>query len=245
MKLTVTEPAGAARKSEPVCGGVPLPWGVYKKDQAFSLHDGGREVPAQVLPLVVDEKGFLRWVLVDAQVDLAAKGRKELTLRAAKGSAKPASALKLAEAGGGVTIDTGKVKLSISKSAPFGLFSKVEAGGKALVSGGEVSYTEGGKTYRASAPKSVEVEYSGPMRATVCVRGGFDGDSKSKLLYIARVTAWAGRSDVHVKYSLSSSNPDHYCYRQIQESAIRMKLAAAPADTRGGADGLSAGGVSV
>ncbi len=245
VKLTVAEPVGAARKSAPICGGVPLPWGVYGKDQPFSLYDGGREIPAQIVPLVVDEKGFLRWVLVDAQVDLAARGKKPLTLRATKSSAKPPIALKLSEAGGGVTIDTGKVKLSVSKSAPFSLFSKVEAGGKSLVSGGEISYTEGGKTYRASAPKSVEVEYSGPMRATVCVRGGFDGDSKSKLLYIARVTAWAGRSDVHVKYSLSSSNPDHYCYRKIQESAIRMKLAAAPPDASGGADGLSAGGVSV
>ena len=243
VKLTVREPAGAARKSAPASGGVPLPWGVFKKDQVFSLHDGGRAVPAQITPLVVDEKGFLRWVLVDTQVDLAAKGTKELTLRATPGSAAPASPLKVSEAGGGVIIDTGKIKLAIDKSAPFGLFAKVEAGGKAVVTGGEASYTEGGKTYKASAPESIEVEYSGPMRATVCVRGRFDGDEKSKLLYVARVTAWAGRSDVHVKYSLSSSNPDHYCYRKITDSTIRLNLDGGPADATGGADGVAAGGV--
>ncbi|MFW6107704.1 MAG: hypothetical protein ACOC70_00760, partial [bacterium] len=45
LEITVKEPSGIARKAEPVSGGVPLPWGVYKEDQSFALYDGGKAVP--------------------------------------------------------------------------------------------------------------------------------------------------------------------------------------------------------
>jgi hypothetical protein len=227
-----------ARKSEPAWGGVPLPAGEFKKDQEFTLSSGGAAVPAQVLPLVVDEKGFVRWVLVDTQVDLAAKGKKELVLTAGKSSAKPQMAVKVTESADGVTVDTGRVKFSISKSKPFCLFNSVEAGGKAVVSGGAVSYTDGfdGKKYNAAKPASVAVEYQGPMRATLCVKGRFTGDEKNAFQYVARFTAWAGLSRVHVKYSLCNSNPDHYCFRQVKDSSIVLALADELAGTIVGAD---------
>jgi hypothetical protein len=154
LKLTVEEPAGLARKAEPACGGIPLPAGLFKKDQAFAVYAGGTELPAQVLSLVVDEKGFIRWLLVDVQVDLGAKEKQELVLRAAAPAAKPASALNVADDAAGVTVDTGKVKFTVAKDKPFSLFSAVEAGGKPVVSGGEVSYTDGfdDKKYLADKP---------------------------------------------------------------------------------------------
>ncbi|MHC4915323.1 MAG: exo-rhamnogalacturonan lyase family protein, partial [Planctomycetota bacterium] len=229
VKLTVTEPAGLPRKTEPACGGVPLPAATFKKDQQFAVYSGGAELPAQVLPLVVDRDGFLRWVLVDVQVDLAAGGKKELVLRAAEPAARPASPLKVADGAAGVTVDTGKVKFTVSREKPFGLFSSVEAGGKALVSGGEVSYVDITAAERRSAgskPEQVAVEYAGPMRATVFVRGRFSGDDDTRMRYVARITAWAGRSDVHVKYSLANSNHQNYTWRHIKDSSVRLTLAA-------------------
>ncbi|MHC4915834.1 MAG: exo-rhamnogalacturonan lyase family protein, partial [Planctomycetota bacterium] len=225
VKLTVTEPAGAARKGESACGGVPLPARTFKKDQAFKIVGA----PAQVLPLVVDERGYVTWVLVDALVDLPAKGTKELTLTTGAGNTKPASTLKVDDGADGVTVDTGRIKFTVSKSKPFALFDAVELGGKKVAGGGEVSYTDAtggaGKSYKAMKPESVVVEYSGPVRVTVAAKGRFDGDEKTKMQYAARVTAWAGRSDVHVKYSLCNSNPDHYCFREIGRSSVDLKLA--------------------
>ena len=37
--------------------GVPLPWGTYKEDQKFAVLKDGKAIPAQVLPLVVDDHG--------------------------------------------------------------------------------------------------------------------------------------------------------------------------------------------
>ncbi|MGQ9663209.1 MAG: exo-rhamnogalacturonan lyase family protein [Kiritimatiellia bacterium] len=243
ISLTVEEPAGVARISEPVSGGVPLPWGQFKKDQSFALFEGSTEIPVQVLPLVVDEKGFLRWVLLDFQTTLAAREKKTFVLKTTQGQAVHPSPLKVTQRAGSVVVDTGKISFTVDGAAPFGLFSSVAlssaqgAPSKILVRGGEVTYTDAfdGKTYKADKPSQIEVEYAGPLRTTIAVKGRFVGDEQSKLQYVARITAWAGRSDVHVKYSLCNSNPDHYTYRKIKDSTIALVLATEPERVKIGA----------
>ncbi len=230
--LSVAEPAGEGRTAEPISGGIPLPKGATREGHPLCVfRPGGEPVPCQVLPLVVDPDGSLRWVLVDFQDDLAAGQTKRYTLRPGRSTARPPRPIRVTDAASGVTIDTGKVKLTMSRTAPFGLFSAVESSGRRVVSGGRASYTDGfdGKTYPAARPTSVEAEWTGPMRVTVAVKGRFVGDAASKFQYVARITAWAGRSDVHVKYSLANTNPDHYCYRSVQDSTIALKLTAPPA----------------
>jgi hypothetical protein len=240
IKLTVSEAGGVARKGEPACGGIPLPWGKFKKDQEFTVLAGGAAIPAQVIPLVVDAKGYLRWVLIDTQIDVSAKGKTELTLKTGKSSAKPAVPLKVDLAAGGVTVNTGKIKFTISKGAAFSLFTNVEVGGKKVAGGGSASYTditnkEEVKTYKAGAPTSIEVFEAGPMRATVKVMGPFDGDADTKMRYIAWITAWAGKARVHVKYILANSNPDQFSFRMIKASQVALKIAAGGNGSGGGA----------
>ncbi|MCX7591668.1 MAG: hypothetical protein N2255_08580 [Kiritimatiellae bacterium] len=228
LSITVEEARNIARVTEPVSGGLPLPEGEFPKDQPFGLFEGNREIPVQVLPLVVSEKGTLRWILVDFQTDIGPREVKTFTLKAVNPSVTPHASLRVAETHEAVIVDTGKISFSIAKDKPFTLFSHVEKGGRQVVAGGEVYYVDGfdGRKYVAGVPSTAEVEYYGPMRTTICVKGRFVGDEKNKFLYIARITAWCGRSDVHVKYSLANSNPDHYCYRRIQESAIELQIAA-------------------
>ncbi|KPK84529.1 MAG: hypothetical protein AMJ81_05310, partial [Phycisphaerae bacterium SM23_33] len=245
VRLSVTEPAGLARKGEPISGGIPLPEGMFKTGQSFALfgQDGGQR-PCQALPLVVGSDGTVRWVLVDFQDDLAAGAMNSYVLRAATPRGLPPRALKVTSGPDAVTVDTGKISFRISRADPFGLFSSVEAGGRRVVTGGRILYTDGfdGKTYAAQAPGEVKVELAGAMRATIAVKGRFKGDDQSQLQYIARITAWAGRSAVHVKYSLANSNPDHYCYRAVKQSAIELKLADAPAGVLLGASSPLAAG---
>jgi len=227
IAVTVQEPVGAARVNEPVSGGIPLPAGRFKPGHPFALFEGEKEFPLQALPLVVDEKGFLRWILLDFQADLGANEKKTFTLKDVKASAKPAKAVTVTDGADGVTIDTGAVKFTVSRAKPFALFDSVSAGGKGIVSGTEVSYVDAfdDKKYAAEKPASVVVEYRGPMRVTVCARGGFAGDEKNEFGYIARFTAWAGSSRVFVKYTLSNSVEKHYSYRQVKDSSIALKLA--------------------
>ncbi|HOX08678.1 MAG TPA: hypothetical protein PK280_19950 [Planctomycetota bacterium] len=228
VKLTVEEPAGVARKAEPACGGIPLPAATFKKDQEFKVTSGGKDLPAQVLPLVVDEKGFVRWVLIDTQLDVPAKGKAELVLTTGK-SAVPEKPLKVTSGADGASVDTGAAAFTVSKAQPFSLFSTATCGGKKVVGGGSASYTDATdkanpKTYKAAAPTTIEVFEAGPMRATLKVTGGFDGDADTKMRYIAWITAWAGQSRVQVKYILANSHPDQFTFRQIDDSRIALKL---------------------
>jgi PcRGLX-like protein central beta sandwich domain len=230
IKISVTEPSGVARKSVPVSGGIPLPLRVYKKDQVFTVtSSGGQAIAAQVLPLVVDKDGFVSWVLVDLQTDIPAKGRVELVLRAGGQKVSPPVKLQVTEGNDGVTVNTGKMVFTISKTLPFSLFSSVKVDGKNVISGGKVSYTSawGEKvTYIAAKPESVTVEYAGDLRTTICVKGKFVGDDDTDMKYISRITAWAGKKTVQVKHILANSNSKHYCYRQIKDSSITLDLSS-------------------
>ncbi len=238
VKLSVAESAGVARKAEPISGGIPLPRGVFKKDQSFSLlKKGGAEVACQVTPLVVANDGTLRWVLLDFQDDIAAGATAEYVLKAKVQAAKPATAIKIQDAADAVTVDTGRVKFTVDKQAPFGLFKSVEAGGKAVVSGGEVSYEQlqgrtgwddgakwgAAKKFKAGPPQSVKVWYSGPMRVTVEVAGRYP-DDPLKAGYKTWITAWAGKSRVLVKHKLCNSNPDSYTVIPVKRAVVELKL---------------------
>jgi len=245
--LSAEEASGVARQAEPISGGVPLPKGMFRKGQAFALlKEGGGELPCQALPLIVRKDGSLRWVLVDFQDDLAAGATNRYVLRAVAGpGAKPASPVRVTETAGAVTVDTGKITFTISRTKPFGLFSSVAVDGRPVVTGGQVRCREHftGASYTAGPPDSVEVEYRGPMRATVTVRGGFVGDARGRITYVARITAWAGASSVHLKYALCNSSEKRYCFRLIEDSTIALTLAGAPTGSILGADKPLAAGV--
>jgi PcRGLX-like protein central beta sandwich domain len=237
IPFSVREPKGIERKAEPVSGGIPLPDSLFKQGATFKLLSGGKEIPVQICPLVVNTRGYLRWMLLDFQTDLAAGETKKFVLVSGAPTVKPPAALVLKDEKDSLTVNTGRISLVISRSKPFGLFSSVSAGGKQLIKGATASYTDGfsGKRYDAGKPDSVTVEYRGPMRTTICVKGHFVGDEKSRLLYIARVTAWAGRSDVHLRYTIANSNAEHYSYRALKNSRVSLQLASKPTETLLGA----------
>ena len=239
VTLTVDEPAGVEQRSAPVTGGVPMPWGVFEADQRFVVLEGDAPVPAQVLPLIVDKQGYIRWVLVDFQTDLGPNEQKTFTLDTAEPvEDQPAGLARETE--NGVEVDTGAMRFTIDRDKPFTLFTTLSVGDATVIEGGEVSYIDSTKDELrrvARQPSSVVIDHNGPMRATVIIRAPFDDDDETKtnLTAIARITAWRGRTDVHVKYSLANSNPEHYTYRRIKESSIALGLTDGTAGTLVGA----------
>ncbi len=241
VPLTVTESAGVARKAEPVSGGVPLPRGMFRRDQAFALFAAdGKEVPCQVSPLVVETDGTLRWVLLDFQADVPAGATNAYTLRAARPSARPARPLQVADAADGITVDTGAMKFTVARGKPFGLFDSVLAGGKPVVTGGAATYVQmqGRKAWNdpaewtprqfvAGPPETLRAWYAGPMRVTVEAAGHFT-DDPLKAGYRCWITAWAGAARALVKYSLTNSNPDQYTAILVGRSALELCLEPGP-----------------
>ena len=175
IPVIVQEPAGIARVSEPVSGGISLPAGMFRPGEAnFALYEGDRQIPLQVSELVVGPKGFVRWVLLDFQLHIEANETRTLTLKTGA-TIKPGRALKVVQSEESVKVDTGRIAFEVAKNKPFGLVENVTAGGKAIVSEGQVSYIDGlaDRRYTADVPSFVGVHYAGPMRATIEVRGKF------------------------------------------------------------------------
>jgi hypothetical protein len=226
VPLTVEEPAGVARAAEPVTSGVCFPAATYRPDQPFSLYDGDVALPLQTTPLVVAARGFLRWVLLDFQVEVGAGQAKHLVLKPSPSSAKPAEAIRTTDTPDTVTINTGPLALSVSKTKPFGLFESVQLHGKpVLAAAGTLEYVEGktGARYVASAPRNITFEYSGPLRVTLRLDGAYEGPGDCRLRYITRITAWAGRTDVYVKHILANSNPERVFHANLRSAAITLK----------------------
>ncbi len=251
IPLAVEETAGVARRGEPVTSGVPLPRGAFRADQAFALFDGMAEIPLQAHPLVVDRDGSLRWVLLDFQADLAAKGTKRLVLKTQPPAVRPAVAIQVDEDDDALAVDTGALRFAIAKTRPFALFDAVRVRTDPDMRGGAVEVVEAktGLRLRAGAPKRVVLEYRGPLRVTARVEGAYEpvpgapagGGAAPRLAYITRVTAWSGRADVLVQHILANSNPEQVCHVNLAGATLAVPHGlGADAEAFLGAGGVSA-----
>jgi PcRGLX-like N-terminal RIFT barrel domain/PcRGLX-like protein central beta sandwich domain len=216
VKVTVSEPAGAARKSGPASGGVPFKKGQVKNVKDLALFDkSGKPVPAQFSLLAPYEDGSVQWALLDVLVDLPAGGKAEFVVKKGK-CAKPPKPLKITEAGGKVTVDSGAAKFVVD-TVNFRLLESVDIGGKRLAGPGAVEVvTKDGKKLSAGKPYKVSWEYRGPVRATLRLDGTFGAEF---LRYTTRLTFFAGLASVRVDHSLRNSNP------QVGDD-VRMKSAS-------------------
>jgi len=227
VPVNVAEPAGIARKAEPVSGGIALPGGMFKPGTVeLALFDEDKSIPVQVSELVVGPKGFVRWVLLDFQLDLEANETKKLLLKTGQ-PAVPHRPLKVAESPNIVRVDTGRVTFEISKTKPFSLVENVTVNEKAIVDNGRISCIDGleDKRYFAGKPNLVKLHYVGPMRVTIEVRGKFKDDKSAQLSYCTYITAWAGRSDILVRHSLINSRSDFRFFSKVKSSRIELKPA--------------------
>ena len=221
VKLTVEESAGVARAGEPVSGGVPLPLGLVKDPAALKLlGPDGKEVPAQFS--AINRWGHdqsVMWLLVQSTAAVPAKGRVVYTLQPGAATAKR-SLLKVDDGAEAVTVDTGRIRFTVSKKK-FNLIDQawVTAGGKEVQvitgdpMGGSVITLANGEVYTSTAepPKEVAVEESGPERATVMVRGLHkprDGKGAVPYLYgyLVRIRAYAGQPYLRISYALTSGH---------------------------------------
>ncbi len=269
VALSVKEPAGIARMSQPATGGVSFKPGEVKSAKDLVLLDEkGKPVPAQFTVLGKHADGSVQWVLVDVITDVAAKGETKYKLKTGGGkNPAPRKPLKITEDTGKVAFDTGALKLSVSKLT-FSLFHSVEVKGEKAVTGGSVeltncelekvqppakkgrkppppffTYKKDGKTFpcKPATPRRFKWEYQGPIRATLRVDGDYKLAGGAPLSYTARLTAWSGSSAVRVRFSVRNSNPKEGRDAFISRAALGLKLAF-PATEQGAGLDWAAGG---
>jgi hypothetical protein len=235
VPLTVEEPAGAERRLEVVSGGIPLPEGKYKDAAAFSLFDGGAEVPVQVDAMAKYPDGSLHWVLVSSPVSLPAKGKKTLTLRDTPGKAAPPNPVTVKETGDLVEVSNGLVSFSVNK-ASFNGFESVKLGGKEVFRAAKAGLVAGGKG-GPGKPISFAYAYRGPVRTTLYLKGGY-GEEKAPS-WAMSITLNAGESAIHIEHALRNAGKDA---KDVSIEAPGLRLGLAGGDLAAGPAGGSGQG---
>lgn len=117
IPIWVDEPNGVDLAAWPVTRGIPLARGVLKDPKQAALFDSaGKPVPCVSRAVAFWPDGSVKWLALDFQTPLKANAGAKLRL-AVGGKAAPApipNPLKAAEAPGNVTVDTGKLRLSLA-----------------------------------------------------------------------------------------------------------------------------------
>lgn len=223
LKISVEEPTGVPRNGWPITSGVPLAQGPLKDAAAAALFTAdGREVPLQTEALARWPDGSVRWLLLDFQVDLAAKEKKAFSLRYGSTLRRAAveEPVRVIKAETSIAVDTGPMRLKLSPQA-FRLLDAVwlDTDGDGRFSDGErvmssagagiVLRTPDGKPHQADAAKAeITVEQAGPLRACIRIEGKHAAADQTTFRYVVRVHAFRERPFVRVHYTFINDHQD-------------------------------------
>ncbi len=210
VDLTVGNTLGVARTGEPVTSGVPIPRNVGLTDlSTLRLLDGaGRCVPAQFTPLArwggaPNQAGKpVKWLLLDFQADVPVSASTTYRLVSSGGATPTFPTLTVSQNASTVSINTGVASFQISKadgslSAPH-LTAPIV--GRATGSDGTA--------YSTAGPVAVVVALSGPMRASVQVKGVYRSSGGALLLnYTSRYWFYAGQPIVRLFHTVENNTP--------------------------------------
>lgn len=236
IPLTVDESAGVGRGLEIVSGGIPLPEGKYKDTAAFSLFDGTTPVPVQVDPIVKYPDGSLHWALVSFPATLPANETRKWTLRDAPARVALPHPVQVSENGDLVEVSNGLVSFVVNKSA-FNGFESIRLGRETIFKAAKTGLAVNGQG-GPGKPTYFSYVYRGPVRTTLCIKGGFQGLAAPD--WSLTLTLNAGEQAIHIEHALRNAGKNAQDF-SVTSAQMRLGLsgiltpAAAGDSGKGGA----------
>lgn len=191
-----------------VSWGIPWPRGTVRKGQAFSLTAAdGKALPLQNWPLAYWPDGSMKWIGFATVAGPSASGAFKLARGAA---AAPAAAVKVAESGGSIDIDTGRLECRIPKQGAF-LIDSMTIEGRVVARRGRLVCTlEDRLEGFTSSIRKVTLEQTGPVRAVVKVEGVHKADTGARewLPFTVRLYFYAGLEQVRLVHTIVFDGDD-------------------------------------
>jgi hypothetical protein len=224
--------AAAELGTQPLTTGAPLPRGAALTAENFKLigPDGRTEVPLQVrVSGRWSPRGYVKWLLLDFPGRVDEKKVTTYTLQYGPGVKRMAvpKPLSITQNDDRVTVNTGPLKFSVSKSE-FSFLDSVELDGKRLIRGSRMTLTdEHGTVYEAASDPNCEVtiEESGPLRAVIAAKGWFVNAGRRVGKYTVRICAYRGEPYLRVFHTFIVTEPTKKLrYRNI---AMESRLTTA------------------
>ncbi len=234
VPLQVTETARVARRGWLASGGIPFPPGqVTRLDQVRVIGGDGLPVVAQLKPLAMWSDGSIKWLLTGVQRDLAAGAQQQLFLEygLASTASQPASPLRVREDKQAVTVSTGPLKFTVSKTRftildqawldrnQDGQFTDAER----IAGPGTFTMVFRGRRYESSRDTStyrLTIEEQGPLSVTLKATGWFrDEDGHGFGQFVARLQAFSGQASIRFLptfiYTGYPANTFHFKYEGL------------------------------
>jgi hypothetical protein len=246
VPLVLEEPAGVARQGEPMLCGVPLPKGICHDPNELCLVDErGGMVPAVFTAANRWwDDGSVKWVHVDLQRSLAAKGMATLRLRLAEAQPAPPAGLEVEETGSSITVTTGPLRFRVRKRG-FNLLDQVwlDESGRGAFDDEHAMLADrprgfrvrdGQRTAWASADPDcrVEVEERNALRVVIRAEGRHRAEDGSPLTdFITRIIAYRGKPYVRVSHVFLVRQGESMAeYLPVQDVALVLPLRLEPGD---------------
>ena len=172
--IIVREHHGIARASEPVRIGVPIARGALTDATQATLTDpADQALPAQFRPLAHWPDGSIKWLLVDALVQMDAGREQRLRLR--RGSSPSCSDIEVRDAGDRWRIDTGSAVFEVPRSGGD-RFASVEIDGAACLDARGMVVRARGAAGKPLIVRLLDarIEEQGAVRVTVLCKGSLE-----------------------------------------------------------------------
>ncbi len=247
IALSVEERSGVTRDGDVVTAGVPFPVGALADASHLQVLDGyGEPVPTQCSVMSRWWKpahdDSVRWLRVSFPATVPANGRADYVL-VRMHTARPSSegGVRVTETDQAITIATGAATFEIPRRGPRLIARAALDGGAPLIDGDgatlaltagawpEQGVEAGAHLYGIVA--SAAVEERGPVRAVVCLRGGFwmtDADNEAPWCprFSVRLTFFVDSPEVRIVAVLENSRleDDIYC-APVEDLSIEIGVA--------------------
>lgn len=250
VPLRIVNPAGVdLDRMFPVTSGVPFAKGVLGSDRHLRLLDAqGREVPLQTETLGRWPDGSVKWALLDFQAEGSKVGQYRLEYGSEVSRQNFPSSLEVTANEGEIRVATGPLRFTVDKRR-FGLLSSLTVGDQAVISATDPSLLEltgadGTRYTSLQAPKEVEVEEAGPLRATVRVSGHYRAaDGRRLFAYTVRLHAYAGQRFVRIEHTWGGDFGEAEEFTEfVSIRALRLRLPLVAAATSAGRRWVLGGG---
>lgn len=190
--------------------GVPWPRGVVGKGDRFVLSSNGKPMPVQSWPLAYWPDGSIKFTGLATVV--AAGDASPVTLRVGQGT--PAGDVRVTKSTGSVIVETGVLRCSIPTSGS-NIVESMSIGGKEIAVNGQLVciLQHGSQAEFDEAPprerfvstiKKVDVEQSGPVRATIRIEGMHKGTKTARewLPFSVRLYFYTGLTSVRLVHTI-------------------------------------------
>lgn len=225
IKMIIENAGDVKRKAWPITQGIPFAEGELERGVPVRIVDSdGQPLPTQSTCIATwsKELKYVKWLLVDFQCDLLPGQTKEVFLECGEGiqAPQPSQAVTVTRREKRIRLDTGVLRLEIRTGSPdflAGCYVKTDDGWRDVFRGepGPHLYMIGvdGEiydSYTAAPTPSIIVEDTGPMRASVCIKGYHASASGSDLCpYTLRIHVYAGKDDLRMFHTfVFDQNPD-------------------------------------